>query len=42
MILIKSAFLLTIIYAQAQDESESKSADIKLGLQKSFADPKSK
>lgn len=37
-----SEFLLTIICAQAQDESESKSADIKWGLQKSFMDPSSK
>lgn len=37
-----SEFLLTIICAQAQDESESKSVDIKWGLQKSFADPDSK
>lgn len=37
-----SEFLLTVICAQAQDESESKSADIKWGLQKSFADPDSK
>lgn len=37
-----SEFLLTAICAQAQDESESKSADIKWGLQKSFADPDSK
>lgn len=37
-----SEFLLTIICAQAQDESESKSADIKWGLQKTFADPDSK
>lgn len=32
----------TVICAQAQDESESKSADIKWGLQKSFVDPDSK
>ncbi len=37
-----SEFLLTVICAQAQDESESKSADIKWGLQKSFVDPDSK
>lgn len=37
-----SEFLLTAICAQAQDESESKSADIKWGLQKSFEDPDSK
>ena len=37
-----SEFLLTVICAQSQDESESKSADIKWGLQKSFADPDSK
>lgn len=37
-----SEFLLTVICAQAQDESESKSADIKWGLQKSFSDPDSK
>ena len=37
-----SEFLLTIICAQAQDESESKSADIKWGLQKAFAEPGSK
>lgn len=37
-----SEFLLTVICAQAQDESESKSADIKRGLQKSFSDPDSK
>lgn len=37
-----SEFLLTVICAQAQDESESKSADIKWGLQKAFADPDSK
>ena len=37
-----SEFLLTVICAQAQDESESKSADIKWGLQKSFTDPDSK
>lgn len=37
-----SEFLLTAICAQAQDESESKSANIKRGLQKSFADPDSK
>lgn len=37
-----SEFLLTVICAQAQDESESKSVDIKWGLQKSFADPGSK
>lgn len=37
-----SEFLLTVICAQAQDESESKSADIKWGLQKSFEDPDSK
>ena len=37
-----SEFLLTVICAQAQDESESKSADIKWGLRKSFSDPDSK
>lgn len=37
-----SEFLLTVICAQAQDESESKRADIKWGLQKSFSDPDSK
>ncbi len=37
-----SEFILTVICAQAQDESESKSADIKWGLQKSFTDPESK
>lgn len=37
-----SEFLLTVICAQAQDESESKSADIKWGLQKSFENPDSK
>ena len=37
-----SEFLLTVICAQAQDESESKSAEIKWGLQKSFSDPDSK
>lgn len=37
-----SEFLLTLIFAQAQDESESKSADIKWGLQRSFADTNSK
>lgn len=34
-----SEFLLTVICAQAQDESESKSADIRWGLQKSFENP---
>lgn len=34
--------MLTIICAQAQDESKSKSADIKWGLKKAFADPGSK
>ncbi len=37
-----SEFLLNVICAQAQDESESKRADIKWGLQKSFSDPDSK
>lgn len=37
-----SESLLTAICAQAQDKSKSKSADIKWGLQKSFADPGSK
>lgn len=37
-----SEFVLTIICAQAQDESESKSSDIKWGLQKSFANLESK
>lgn len=37
-----SEFLLTVICAQAQDESESKSADIKWGLKKTFVDPNSK
>lgn len=37
-----SELLLTVICAQAQDESESKSADIKWGLKKSFAYPDSK
>lgn len=37
-----SESLLTAICAQAQDESESKSANIKRGLQKSFAYPDSK
>ena len=37
-----SEFLLTVICAQVQDESESKSVDIKLGLQKSFTNPDSK
>ncbi len=37
-----SEFLLTVICAQAQDESESKRADIKWGLQKSFSGPDSK
>lgn len=34
--------MLTLICARAQDESESKSADIKWGIQKSFADPGSR
>ena len=34
--------MLTLICARAQDESESKSADIKWGIQKSFADPDSR
>ena len=37
-----SEFLLTVICAQAQDESESKSADIRWGLQKSFGNLDSK
>lgn len=37
-----SEFMLTLICARAQDESESKSADIKWGIQKSFADPDSR
>jgi len=37
-----SEFMLAVICAQAQDESESKSADIKWGIQKSFTDPGSK
>ncbi|NBI84248.1 recombinase family protein, partial [Clostridiaceae bacterium] len=37
-----SEFMLTLICARAQDESESKSADIKWGIQKSFADPGSR
>lgn len=37
-----SEFVLTLICARAQDESESKSADIKCGIQKSFANPDSK
>nr|WP_325198938.1 recombinase family protein [uncultured Oscillibacter sp.] len=34
-----SEFMLTLICARAQDESESKSAEIKWGIRKSFADP---
>ena len=37
-----SEFMLTLICARAEDESESKSADIKWGVQKSFADPDSR
>ena len=37
-----SEFLLTVICAQVQDESESKSVDINWGLQKSFTNPDSK
>lgn len=37
-----SEFMLTLICARAQDESESKSADIKWGIRKSFADPDSR
>ena len=37
-----SEFMLTLICARAQDESESKSADIKWGIQKSFANPDSR
>lgn len=37
-----SEFILTLICARAQDESESKSADIKWGIHKSFANPDSK
>ncbi|WP_290235539.1 recombinase family protein [Bacteroides acidifaciens] len=37
-----SEFMLTLICTRAQDESESRSADIKWGIQKSFADPDSK
>lgn len=37
-----SEFMLTLICARAQDEIESRSADIKWGIQKSFADPDSK
>ena len=37
-----SEFMLTLICARAQDESESKSADIRWGIQKSFADPDSR
>lgn len=37
-----SEFILTLICARAQDESESKSADIKWGIRKSFANPDSK
>lgn len=37
-----SEFVLAVICAQAQNESESKSADIKWGIQKSFTDPGSK
>lgn len=37
-----SEFMLTLICARAQDESESKSADIKWGIQKSFENPDSK
>ena len=35
-------FIMTLICARAQDESESKSADIKWGIRKSFANPDSK
>lgn len=37
-----SEFILTLICARAQDESESKSTEIKWGIQKSFADPDSR
>ena len=37
-----SEFMLPLICARAQDESESKSADIKWGIRKSFADPDSR
>lgn len=37
-----SEFILTLLCARAQDESESKSADIKWGIRKSFANPDSK
>lgn len=37
-----SEFMLTLICARAQDESESKSSDIKWGIQKSFENPDSK
>lgn len=37
-----SGFLLTVICAQAQDERESKSADIRWGLQRSFENLDSK
>lgn len=37
-----SESILTLICARAQDESESKSADIKWGIRKSFANPDSK
>lgn len=37
-----SEFVLTLICARVQDESESKSADIKWGIQKSFENPDSK
>lgn len=37
-----SEFMLTLICARVQDESESKSADIKWGIRKSFAAPDSR
>lgn len=37
-----SEFVLTLICGRAQDESESKSTDIKWGIQKSFSNPDSK
>lgn len=37
-----SEFILTLLCARAQDESESKSSDIKWGIRKSFANPDSK
>lgn len=37
-----SEFMLTLICARAQEESHSKSEDIKWGLRKAFADPDSK